>query len=107
MRSRRRREAQRHLRGDARTAVENPGESDTRNVKMPGYVSDVHPLQVFLKDLAGVRRIVYFRGHFVLAAIPSIARSQRRVHGLDRVRSRGRGAESPGNPLVPRLAISA
>jgi hypothetical protein len=73
MRSQRRRQAQRHLRGDARAAIENPGKRNARNVKMLRYMSDVHPFQVFLKHLAWVRRIVHFRGHiFSLVVIPII-----------------------------------
>jgi len=74
---------------------------------MPGHMRDAHPFQVFLKHPAGVRRIVHFRGHIVLAEIPSIERWQRPDHHLDRVCRRGRCAESPENPLDPRLAISA
>jgi hypothetical protein len=37
------------------------------------YMSNVHPFQVFLKYLTGVRRIVHFRGHsFSLVVIPII-----------------------------------
>lgn len=32
---------------------------------MPRNMSDIHPFQVFLKDLAGMRRIVHFSGHIV------------------------------------------
>lgn len=73
MRSERRRQAQRHLRGDARSAIENFGKSDPRNVKMLRYVSNVHPFQVFLKHLAGVRRIMHLRGRILsLVVIPII-----------------------------------
>jgi len=73
MRSKRRRQAQRHLRRDARAAIENLGKSHTRNVKMLRNVRNIHPFQVFLKHLAGMRRIVHFGGHIVsLVVIPII-----------------------------------
>jgi hypothetical protein len=42
---------------------------------MLGYARDVHPFQVFLKHLAGVRRIVHLRGHIVSLVVVAIAQA--------------------------------
>jgi hypothetical protein len=72
VRSQGRGQAQRHLRGYARAAIENFGKRHARDVKMLRDMRNVHPFQVFLKDLAGVRRIVHFRGHNVSLVVIAV-----------------------------------
>jgi hypothetical protein len=67
-------------------------------MKMPGNMCDVHPFQIFLKDLAGVGRIVHFRGHSVSLVVIAIIQQ----NGIFAFKSKGQTvvAVDPDRPVL-------